>query len=155
LLSPDVSAVPNFGQPVIQTSEPCGKRGLIGGRFVATSIFAVIRALRHGAETRNDAALKGKRRPVTLKSRADHTDRTESSQDYVTAIYSIEITGFLRIAEAACGPVAALQQHGIITGKILAGQATDVFAARASSPMPRGSTARHCLKMAAIAPAFV
>jgi hypothetical protein len=42
---------------VIQTSEPCGKRGFIGGRFIATSIFAVIRAFSHAAETRNDAAL--------------------------------------------------------------------------------------------------
>ena len=41
LVSPDVAAVPNFGQPVIQTSEPCGKRSFIGGRFVAISISAV------------------------------------------------------------------------------------------------------------------
>src|SRR4051794_16627837 len=55
LVSPDVSAVPNFGQPVIQTSEPCGKRGFIGGRCAAISIFAVIRVVSHALQTRNEA----------------------------------------------------------------------------------------------------
>jgi hypothetical protein len=57
LVSPDFAAVPNFGQPVIQTSEPCGKRSLIGERFIAISISAIIRAFSHAVETRNDAAL--------------------------------------------------------------------------------------------------
>src|ERR1700730_6158727 len=56
-VSLDLSAVPNYGQPVIQTSEPCGKRSFIGRRFIATSIPAVVRAFSHAAETRNDAAL--------------------------------------------------------------------------------------------------
>src|SRR5664279_5769989 len=46
-VSPDLSAVPNFGQPVIQTSEPCGKRSLIGGRFIAISISTVVLSLIH------------------------------------------------------------------------------------------------------------
>jgi hypothetical protein len=57
LVSPDLSAVPNGGQPVIQTSEPCGKRSFFGRRFIAPSIFAVIRAFSHAVETRNEAAL--------------------------------------------------------------------------------------------------
>src|SRR4051812_662604 len=60
LVSPDLSAAPNFGQPVIQTSEPCGKRGFIGRRIVAISIFAVIRALSHAVQTRNEACVDGK-----------------------------------------------------------------------------------------------
>src|ERR1700730_927725 len=54
---PAFSAVPNFGQPVIKTSEPCGKRSFVGRRLIATSIFAVLRAFSHAVETRNDAAL--------------------------------------------------------------------------------------------------
>src|ERR1700704_4440289 len=50
LVSPDLSAVPNFGQPVIQTSEPCGKRSFVGGRFIATSISVVVRAFSHAVE---------------------------------------------------------------------------------------------------------
>ena len=56
LVSPDFAAVPNFGQPVIQTSEPCGKRSFVRGRLIATSISAVVRAFSHAVETRNDAA---------------------------------------------------------------------------------------------------
>jgi hypothetical protein len=57
LVSPDFAAVPNFGQPATQTSEPCGKRSFVGGRFLATSISAVVRAFSHAVETRNGAAL--------------------------------------------------------------------------------------------------
>src|ERR1700688_4254535 len=57
LVSPDFSAALNFGQPVIQTSEPCGKRSFIGGRLIVTSIFAVIRAFSHAAQTRKKLAL--------------------------------------------------------------------------------------------------
>src|SRR5476651_1603985 len=53
LVSPDFSAAPNFGQPVIEISEPCGKRGFVGGRFIATSISAVVRVFSHAVETRN------------------------------------------------------------------------------------------------------
>src|SRR6266481_8296100 len=53
LVSPDLSAAPNFGQPLIQTSEPCGKRGFVRRRLVATAISAVVRAFSHAVETRN------------------------------------------------------------------------------------------------------
>src|SRR5260370_41897179 len=39
-VSPDFAAVPNFGQPAIQTSDPCGKRCFFGGRLIAISISA-------------------------------------------------------------------------------------------------------------------
>src|ERR1700686_1593496 len=56
LVSPDFAVVPNFGQTVIQTSEPCGKRSFVG-RFIATSMSAVFRAVRHAVEPRNDVAV--------------------------------------------------------------------------------------------------
>jgi hypothetical protein len=68
LVSPDFAAVPNFGQPVIQTSEPCGKRSFVRGRFLATSISALIRAVRHDVETRNDAAMLGNDAPSPSKA---------------------------------------------------------------------------------------
>ena len=72
-VSPDFSAVPDFGQPLIQTSEPCGKRGFVG-RFIATSISLAVRAFSHAVEPKRTCG-GWKLRPVTLKSRADHTER--------------------------------------------------------------------------------
>jgi hypothetical protein len=46
LVSLDFPAVANFGQPLIQTSEPCGKRSFVG-RFIAISISVVVRAFSH------------------------------------------------------------------------------------------------------------
>jgi hypothetical protein len=77
LVSPDFAAVLNFGQPVIQTSEPCGKRSFVG-RFIATSISAVFRAVRHAVETRNDAAVDGNYAPSP--SKAARTILTASNQ---------------------------------------------------------------------------
>src|SRR5260370_14904498 len=57
LVSLDFAAVTKFGQPLIQTSEPCGKRSFIGERFVATSIFAMVLAFSYSVESRNAAAL--------------------------------------------------------------------------------------------------
>src|SRR4051812_15483055 len=59
LVSAGFAAAPNFGQTVVQTPEPCGKRSFVGGRFVVTAIPAIVRALRHAAETRHDAAVDG------------------------------------------------------------------------------------------------
>jgi hypothetical protein len=73
LVSPDFSAVPDFGQPVFETSEPCGKRSFIGGRLIAISGSAAVGVFSH-AETLNDAAIDGNY-AATLKSRADHTYR--------------------------------------------------------------------------------
>jgi hypothetical protein len=56
LVSPDFAAVAKFGQPLIETSEPCGKRSLIR-RFIATSVSAaLVRAFRHAVKTRLNAA---------------------------------------------------------------------------------------------------
>src|SRR6266704_1983463 len=55
LVSPDLAAAPNFGQPLIQISESGGKRSFVGGRSIATSISAVVRAFSHAVETRNVA----------------------------------------------------------------------------------------------------
>src|SRR5579863_3103491 len=56
LVSPDFAAVPNFGQPVIQISEPCGKRSFVRGRLIVISVSAAVRAFSHAVETRNAAA---------------------------------------------------------------------------------------------------
>jgi hypothetical protein len=58
LVSPDLSAVPNFGQPLIEISEPCGKRSFVGGRLIAISTSAAVGVFGH-AVTLNDAAIDG------------------------------------------------------------------------------------------------
>jgi hypothetical protein len=67
LVSPDRTAAPKFGQPLIKTSEPCGKRSLIG-RFIATSVSAAafVRAFRHDVKTDTPLQVGGKapRRPL-------------------------------------------------------------------------------------------
>jgi len=93
LVSSELAVVTEFGQPLVETSEPCGKRGLVG-RFIATSISAAVRAFRHvGDPTR--CHWKQKLRPITLKSRADHTYRTKPSQDSVFNAYVVDSNGFL------------------------------------------------------------
>src|SRR5260370_40331919 len=59
LVSLDLAAVPNCGQPVIQISEPCGKRSFFGRRFIATSISAAFRAFSHAVVTLNEACVGG------------------------------------------------------------------------------------------------
>jgi hypothetical protein len=110
LVSPDFSAAPNFGQPVIQTSEPCGKRSLVGGRIVATSIFAVFRALRHAAETRNDAAVDENCAPSP--SKAARTILTAPNQVKIASQPSIALIylALLQLTRVRCGAIAALQQ---------------------------------------------
>jgi hypothetical protein len=46
LVSPEFAAVAECGQPLVETSEPCGKRSFVR-RFIATSISAAFRAFRH------------------------------------------------------------------------------------------------------------
>lgn len=53
LVSPGFSAATKFGQPLIETSEPCGKRSIVR-RFIATSLPILVRAFRHVVETRYD-----------------------------------------------------------------------------------------------------
>jgi hypothetical protein len=59
-------AVTKFGQPLIETSEPFGKRSFLG-RSIAISILAVSRALCHATKTRN-AAAEWKLRPPPSKA---------------------------------------------------------------------------------------
>jgi|HubBroStandDraft_6_1064221.scaffolds.fasta_scaffold519294_1 hypothetical protein len=68
LVSLDFSAAPNIGQPAIQTSEPCGKRGFVRGRPIATSISVFVRAFSHAVGTRNDAAVDGNDAPSPSKA---------------------------------------------------------------------------------------
>src|ERR1700716_1842636 len=78
LVSPDFAAAPNFGQPLIQTSEPCGKRGFVRRRLVATSVSAMVRAFSHAVETRSNAAVDGNCAPSP--SKAARTILTASNQ---------------------------------------------------------------------------
>ncbi len=59
-----------FGQTLIQTSEPCGKRSLVGRRFAIVSAFTVIVpcAVRHACDTRNNAANAGNNAPSPFKA---------------------------------------------------------------------------------------
>jgi len=59
-------AVANFRQPLIEISEPFGKRSFLG-RSIAISILAVSRALCHATKTRN-AAAEWKLRPPPSKA---------------------------------------------------------------------------------------
>jgi hypothetical protein len=65
LLGLDVAAA-NFGQPLIKTSEPFGKRSFLG-RSIAISILVVSRVLSHATKTRN-AAVEWKLRPPPSKA---------------------------------------------------------------------------------------
>ncbi|MDN4988324.1 hypothetical protein QY049_34730 [Bradyrhizobium sp. WYCCWR 13022] len=59
-------AIAKFGQPLIKTSEPFGKRSFLG-RSIAISILAVSRVLSHATKTRN-AAVEWKLRPPPSKA---------------------------------------------------------------------------------------
>src|SRR6202012_5273151 len=80
LVSPDVAAAPNFGQPLIQTSEPCGKRGFVGRRFVVIPLFAAVRAFSHAVETRNEAAWMEKTPRHPQKPRGPYLARQTKSR---------------------------------------------------------------------------
>jgi hypothetical protein len=99
LISLDFAIVTNFGQSVVQTSEPCGKRGFVGRRFVSTR--SAVGVFGHVGLTLNDAAVDGNY-AATLKSRAEHTDRVLASQDCVITVYIIDFTGI--IGTTARGP---------------------------------------------------
>jgi hypothetical protein len=108
LVSPDFPAVAKFGQPSIETSEPCGKRGFVK-RFIATSSSALVRAIRHfGDPTR--CLWKWKLRPVALESRADHTDHPKPSQDSVLVHYLIDLLNIFLAVRHRGNAFAALQQ---------------------------------------------
>jgi len=58
-----------------------------------------------------------KRRPVTLKSRADHTDHAQSSQDCVTTIYSLDLTGVIRTAASQLWSDRRTAKPGRVIGR--------------------------------------
>jgi hypothetical protein len=74
LISPDFAAVTNFGQPVIQTSEPCGKRSFVGRRLIVISTCVGAFVFGHAQDCKRCQRLM-EITPVTLESRADHTYR--------------------------------------------------------------------------------
>jgi hypothetical protein len=80
LVSPDFAAAPNFGQPLIQTSEPCGKRSFVRGRFVVISASAAVRAFSHAVETRNEAAWMEMTPRHPLKPRGPYLARQTKSR---------------------------------------------------------------------------
>src|SRR4029079_10946310 len=52
LVRPGFAAVTNFGQPVIETSEPCGKRSFVGRRLIAIPICVVASVFGHAQDTK-------------------------------------------------------------------------------------------------------
>jgi hypothetical protein len=50
MVSPDFAVAPNFGQPVVKTSEPCRKRSFVGRRMIAISTSAAVRVFSHAEE---------------------------------------------------------------------------------------------------------
>jgi hypothetical protein len=109
LVSPDFPVVANFGQPSIETSEPCGKRSFVR-RFTATSTSAVVRAFRHFGDP-TDVVGKWKLRPVALESRADHTDGLQPSQDCVLFPYLIDLLKISIDFRCRARTVAAVQRR--------------------------------------------
>jgi hypothetical protein len=52
LISPEFPVVANFGQSVVETSEPCGKRSFVRRRLIAISICGVVLVFGHGQDTK-------------------------------------------------------------------------------------------------------
>jgi hypothetical protein len=99
-------AAAQFGQPLIETSEPFGKRSFLG-RSVAISIPAVSRALSHATKTRN-AAVEWKLRPPPLKAaRTILTahNQVKPSQDCAAFIYPIDFIDNNRVMSNAAHSV--------------------------------------------------
>jgi hypothetical protein len=117
LLSPDFPAVANFGQPSIQTSEPCGKRSFVR-RFIATSISPVVRAFRHVVETRYDACGKRDCAPSPLK--AARTILTAFGQVKIAcySLSSLICQDLLQVFQSDSNPFAALQKRLIAANKL-------------------------------------
>jgi hypothetical protein len=99
-------AAAQFGQPLIETSEPFGKRSFLG-RSIAISIPAVSRALSHATKTRN-AAVEWKLRPPPLKAaRTILTahNQVKPSQDCVAFSYPIDFIANNRVVSSAAHSV--------------------------------------------------
>ena len=69
-----------FGQPLIEISEPFGKRSFVGSRTLAISVLAAVfvRAVSHALDTRHNAAIFRKKTP--LPSKAARTILTAKGQ---------------------------------------------------------------------------
>jgi hypothetical protein len=78
LLSPGRAAVTKFGQPLIETPEPCGKRSLIGRLTAIPVSAAVVRAFRHDVKTDTPPQVGGNCAPSPFE--AARTILTASSQ---------------------------------------------------------------------------
>jgi hypothetical protein len=101
LLGLDV-AVAKFGQPLIKTSEPFGKRSFLG-RSIAISIPAVSRVLSHATKTRN-AAVEWKLRPPPSKAaRTILTahNQVKPSHDRVVIGYIVDFIGDIPLCASA------------------------------------------------------
>jgi hypothetical protein len=80
LVSLNLAVTPNFGETLIEISEPCGKRSFVGRRLVATPISALVVscAAGHAVDTRNNTAIDGNNAP--LPSKAARTILTATGQ---------------------------------------------------------------------------
>jgi hypothetical protein len=105
LLGLDVAAA-KFGQPLIKTSEPFGKRSFLG-RSIAISIPAVSRVLSHATKTRN-AAVEWKLRPPPSKAaRTILTahNQVKPSHDRVVIGYVSDLVGDIVLRASAAHSV--------------------------------------------------
>jgi len=105
LLGLDV-AVAKFGQPLIETSEPFGKRSFLG-RSIAISIPAMSRVLSHATKTRN-AAVEWKLRPPPSKAaRTILTahNQVKPSHDRVVISYISDFIGDIDLRASAAHSV--------------------------------------------------
>ncbi|MBW7967624.1 hypothetical protein [Bradyrhizobium sp. BR 10261] len=99
-------AAAKFGQPLIETSEPFGKRSFLG-RSIAISIPVVSRVLSHATKTRN-AAVEWKLRPPPSKAaRTILTahNQVKPSHDRVVISYIIDFAGDIALRVSAAHSV--------------------------------------------------
>jgi hypothetical protein len=99
-------AVAKFGQPLIEISEPFGKRSFLG-RSIAISIPAVSRALCHATKTRN-AAAEWKLRPPPSKAARTILmahNQVKPSHDCVAFSYVIDLFDDIAVRGSAAHSV--------------------------------------------------
>ena len=99
-------AAAKFGQPLIKTSEPFGKRSFLG-RSIAISILAVSRVLSHATKTRN-AAVEWKLRPPPSKAaRTILTahNQVKPSHDRVVFVYVSDLIDDIALRASAAHSV--------------------------------------------------
>jgi hypothetical protein len=104
-------AVAKFGQPLIKTSEPFGKRGFLG-RSIAIFILAVSRALCHATKTRS-AAAEWKLRPSPSKAARTILmahNQVKPSHDCVDFGYVSDLFDDIGVCSSAAHSVTPPQQ---------------------------------------------